>query len=193
MKLDMELFRFQKISHMTVVRVNKCSILQNFFTDSSRAGVYFADQVKIGALAEELLKVLGRRFDDRIGIGVESHRHYHDPDSPPTLKIVYSDLRYFPRILAAAPEDPKLARLLWELAVQYKDDEPISRGRKRMADSALEYINRCGISVPEHAHQADCSICANYKPAFPTPSPGEETTQYTISTSDEPAASRSYA
>ncbi|KAF8175129.1 hypothetical protein BJ912DRAFT_38795, partial [Pholiota molesta] len=111
---------------------------------------------------------------------------------PSTLKIEYGDLPYFPVILAEAPEDPKLARLLWEVAVQYKDDHTISEGRKRMANSALRYIERCGIFIPEHAHRPDCLLCGNYKPTFLTPSPEpEETTQYTISTPDEPGASRS--
>jgi hypothetical protein len=82
----------------------------------------------------------------------EKRTHVNDSDSleskqHSTLKIEYEDLYYFPKILAAAPEDPKLAQLLWELAVQYKDenDDPISEGRKTMADSALEYIRVCGL------------------------------------------------
>jgi hypothetical protein len=81
---------------------------------------------------------------------VEERGYDDDSDSlgskwPSTLKIEYGDLPYFPVILAEAPEDPKLARLLWEVAVQYKDDHTISEGRKRMADSALRYIEVCGL------------------------------------------------
>jgi hypothetical protein len=68
-KLDMELFRFQKMSYMDHAQVNNRSTLQNFFTDSSRAGVLFADQVKVGKLAEEIVMVLCRRYAYRCCAG----------------------------------------------------------------------------------------------------------------------------
>jgi hypothetical protein len=75
---------------------------------------------------------------------VEERDYDEDSDSPESewpsiLRIEDGDLDFIPEILDAAPEDPKLARLLWELAVQYKDDghDPIIEGRKTMADSAL--------------------------------------------------------
>jgi hypothetical protein len=61
-KLDMELLRIQKMPFMGVVEFNERSTLQNFFTDSSRAGAYFADPVKFGELAEAIVKVLCRRY-----------------------------------------------------------------------------------------------------------------------------------
>ncbi|KAF8178713.1 hypothetical protein BJ912DRAFT_1146197 [Pholiota molesta] len=181
--LDRGLFLFQEMSPNTDFPIfNPRSIIENFLTYTSRAGVMFADEAKFGILVEAIVKVLCSSGDDHIPIVVERHSDYFDPEfasDSEWLKIGYAELVYFPLILAAAPEDPKLARLLWELAVQYKDDayDPISEGREVMADSALEYIRRCGIYVPEHAHQADCSICANYKPTFLTPSPEQKSSK----------------
>ncbi|KAF8175135.1 hypothetical protein BJ912DRAFT_38941 [Pholiota molesta] len=141
-KLDMELFRFQDIASI-YAQFNERSTLQNFFTDSSRAGVCFADQVKFGELAEAIVKVLSRSGGVHIPIVVEYPSDIIDPEfGSEWLKIKSAELVYFPLILAAAPEDPKLARLLWELAVQYEDDyhDPITEGRERMANSALQYI-----------------------------------------------------
>jgi hypothetical protein len=61
-KLDMELFRFQRARSVGFADFNNRIPLQNFFPDSSRAGVCFADQVKVGELAKAIVKVLCRRY-----------------------------------------------------------------------------------------------------------------------------------
>jgi hypothetical protein len=60
--LDMKLLQFQKDKYTKFVYNPHCSTFRNFFTDYSRAGVYFADQVKFGELAEAIVKVLCRRY-----------------------------------------------------------------------------------------------------------------------------------
>lgn len=69
-------------------------------------------------------------------------------DTPSTLRIQFGGMDYFRRILRAASQDLKLARLLWETVVLYTANDVISEGKERMAISSLEYIKARHI-IPE--------------------------------------------
>jgi hypothetical protein len=61
--LDRGLFLFQEMSPNTDFPIfNPRSIIENFLTYTSRAGVMFADEAKIGILVEAIVKVLCSRY-----------------------------------------------------------------------------------------------------------------------------------
>ncbi|KIM39470.1 hypothetical protein M413DRAFT_191679 [Hebeloma cylindrosporum] len=152
-------------------------LVHGFFSDPSRAGEFYVDDVKYADLAEKFATFVYRphHFDaikktttkvwesivDRTTVAWDEKPKVREKEKLNWIgECTEVALENLPIILQRAEKRPKLARYLSDKSLQCSRSDILYERRKEAGISILKYIKECMIQFRDHVHLPECDFCA---------------------------------